>query len=178
MSRRHIVDMHEIEAGIDKRWHAPTCRFDNDAPCRSRPDVARADRGRWVDYYRREPGGFHHVFDHSLGYDLAPLVGTDSLILGERAAFISRCPGAQFDRSNAARVDDPLYARTEGLLHDNASTLNVCSKNFSGNWCPEPVIGCRVDHIADIANSRCDRVAVANITRDDHISGGDVSSRT
>jgi hypothetical protein len=47
----------------------------------------------------------------------------------------------------------------ERLLHDNASTLHVCSKNFGRNWRPQPVVGCSVDHVADTSNGRCDRIA-------------------
>jgi hypothetical protein len=30
--RRHIVDMHQIEAGVDKPGYAPARRLDDDAP--------------------------------------------------------------------------------------------------------------------------------------------------
>ena len=164
----------KIEVGVDKPGHAPARRLDDDAPGGSRLNVARANRGRRVDDHNRQPGVFRHVLDHSLGNDLALLVGADGQILGERTAFVGRRSGAQFDCGDAARIDDSLHAGMQGLLHDNPSPLHVCSQNFCRRGCPEPVIGRSVDHVADTANRRGDRIAVANIAHDDRISQVDV----
>src|SRR5579864_3260725 len=88
MPRRDVVHMHEIEAGIDKARYAPACRLHNDAPSRGRPYVARPDGGRRVDDHHRQTGALRHVLDHSLGNDLALLIGADRAIFGERTAFV------------------------------------------------------------------------------------------
>src|ERR1700722_14077011 len=40
-----VIDMREIESGVDKGRHAPQCGLDDDAAGRRRPNVARTDRG-------------------------------------------------------------------------------------------------------------------------------------
>ena len=54
MARRDIVDMDEIEAGVDIGRHASARRLDENAPGRRRPRIARADRRRGIDDDRRK----------------------------------------------------------------------------------------------------------------------------
>ena len=44
MSGSDVVDMREIESGVDKSRHTARCGLDDDAAGRRRPDVARANR--------------------------------------------------------------------------------------------------------------------------------------
>ena len=62
----HVVDMHEIEAGIDEGRHAARRRFDNHAPCWCWTQVARADGGRGIDDDRRKTA-VDHALNESLG---------------------------------------------------------------------------------------------------------------
>src|SRR4029079_1311349 len=55
MSSSDVVDVHDIETGIDKGWHASRRSLDDYAPGWRRAPVARADRRRWVDDDGRKP---------------------------------------------------------------------------------------------------------------------------
>src|SRR6202034_906586 len=53
VTRSDVVDMDQIEPGIDIGGHAPRRRLDDDPSGRRRTNVARPDRRRWVDDDRR-----------------------------------------------------------------------------------------------------------------------------
>ena len=59
MARRHVVDMDEVEAGIDEGRHAARGGLDDDAAGRRRLHVARADGRRGIDDDGRQPA-LHH----------------------------------------------------------------------------------------------------------------------
>ena len=84
VSGSDVIDMREIEPGVDKGRHASRCGLDDDAAGRRRPDVARTDRRRRVDDHRRQTIALDHRLDQTLGGNLAALVGADPLAVGER----------------------------------------------------------------------------------------------
>src|SRR5262249_32193746 len=90
--------------------------------------------------------------------------------------FVSGCSVAQFDRGDAAGVDDSLYPGPQGLLHEDARSLHVRSEDFGWRRGPEPVVGRGVDQIAHAAQRRRNRVTVADIAYDNSIGGVDVDS--
>jgi len=110
MAGRRIVDVDEIEAGIDKAGHASAGGLHDDASCRRRLDVAGTDRGRRIDDHRRQPGALDHVVDQALGQHLALLVGSDRLIGRKRPVLVRRLARVQPDRRHTAGIDDPLDA--------------------------------------------------------------------
>ncbi len=89
-----IVDMDEIEAGIDKGRHAARRRFDDDAAGRRRANVARADRRRWIDDDGRQTCLGDHAFDQTFGQDLALLIGADRIGLIERRGLVRGAPSS------------------------------------------------------------------------------------
>jgi hypothetical protein len=72
-----IVDMHEIEPGIDKTRNAARCRFDDDPACRRRFLVARPNRRRRTHDDGRQMLAIDHRFDDPLGGNLALFIGPD-----------------------------------------------------------------------------------------------------
>ena len=49
MTGGDVVDMHDIEPGVDKAWHMAARGFEDQPPGRRRLEVARADRRRRID---------------------------------------------------------------------------------------------------------------------------------
>ncbi len=86
----HVVDMDEIEAGIDEGRHAAGRGLDDHAPGRRRPAVARADRRRGIDDHRRQAVFLDHPPHRLLGEEFRALVGADHV--GEAAwrGFVGR----------------------------------------------------------------------------------------
>ncbi len=177
MAGRHVIDMHEVEARIDKAWHAPARRLDDDAARRGRPHVTWTDGSRRVDDHRRQPGASHHALDQSLGNDLASFIRADGAVFAKRPTFVRRSSGAWFDRGDTAGVDDSLCPGPQGLLHEDARSFDVGSKDVGWRRGPEPVVGSGVDQIAHAPQRRRDRVTVADIAHDNRIGGVDVDSR-
>jgi len=130
VSRGHVVDVREIEAGVHKSRHAAARAFDDDAPGRRRLHVARADRRRGIDDDGREPALPDHILDQAFGDDLAFLVGADGLALRQRTGFVGRRAVPQFDRCDAAGIDDALDAGSQRLLHDGPRSVHVGSDDL------------------------------------------------
>ena len=75
MAFGNVIDVDEIETGIEKSGNTPARRLDDDAPGRRRLDVAGSDRCRGVDDHRRQRFVGDHRLDQPFGCDLAALVG-------------------------------------------------------------------------------------------------------
>ena len=87
VTRRDVIDMGEVQPGVDEGRHASRRGLDDDAACRRRPHVARADRRRRVDDDGRQPVPTDHGLDQTFGRDLAALIGADRRSLGQRMVF-------------------------------------------------------------------------------------------
>ena len=68
-----------------------------------------------------------HIFDQTFRDDLAFLVGADGLALRERTGFVGWRVVPQFERRDAAGIDDALDAGSQRLLHDAARPFHVGS---------------------------------------------------
>jgi hypothetical protein len=88
MPVRDVVDMHEVEAGVDEARNPAACSLDDDTPGRRRLDVARPDRRRRVDDNGWQTVAGNHGFDQPFRGDLAALVGADALDLGQWVGFV------------------------------------------------------------------------------------------
>ena len=133
MTGGDVVDMREIQARIDESGDAARRRLDDDAPGRRGLHVARADRGRRIDDHGRQPVAPDHRLDQPLRGDLAPLVGADRFALGERIALGRRDAVRDSQRRDAARVDDPLDAGAQSLLHDEARAFDIVADEIGGS---------------------------------------------
>jgi len=79
-----VIDMDQVETGVDEGGDAPARRLDDNAAGRRRPHVARPDRGRRIDDHRGKRLVGDHRLDQPLGGDLAALVGADPLLGRQR----------------------------------------------------------------------------------------------
>ena len=61
---------------------------------------------------------------------------------------VGEAAGAQVEGRDRAGVDDPLEARAQRLLHDDAGALDIGAQEIVGGGRPEPVIGGGVNEIA------------------------------
>ncbi len=127
-------------------------------------DVARTDRGRRIDDHGRKTAGLHEILHHALGQHLAALVGADRLLDAERARFVGgRAVAAKREGGDAAGIDHALDAGPKRLLHDDAGAFHVDAQQVVGNGRPKPVVGSRMDEVADACERRGDRVAIAHV---------------
>ena len=97
MSFGDVVDMHEIETGIEIGRHASGCGLDDDATCRRRLDVARSD-GRRRAHQHGGQSLRDHVLDHAFGRDFAFLVnGRWRFRRSARSSSVASRPGFGFN---------------------------------------------------------------------------------
>ena len=180
MAFRYIVDMDQVETGIEKAGHAPARGFNDDAPGGSRLHVAGSDRRRWIDDHHRKPFARHHLLNQPFGGDLAPLVGPHTFLdlesdgfVGRRAVIVQRQGG------DAAGIDNSLDAGPFCLLHHNACAVDVGSKNLVRAAGPEPIIGGYVKDISDASHGPPHRRCVAHVARGElQIESIELKSRT
>src|SRR6185436_6355990 len=109
MTGRHVVDVHEIQARVDERGHAPRRGVEQDAARRRRLDVARADRRRRID---RDDGKLDFrtaLADGLLGQELRALVVPDHVfdrhgrvLVGRRSVLVDA------EHGDTRRVDQAL----------------------------------------------------------------------
>ena len=141
MAGGDVVDMDEVEPGVDEGGHAPRRRLDDDAAGRRRPHVARADRRRRIDDHGRQPVAPDHRLDQALRRDLAALVGADRLAFGERTSSVAERAVGELQGRDAAGVDDALDAGAQRLLHDEARSLDIVADDLVGVSRPQPIVG-------------------------------------
>ena len=175
-----VIDVDEIESGIEKSGHTSARRFDDDAPGRRRLDVAGPDRRRGIDDHRRQRIVGDHGLDQPLGGDLAALVGADPLLHRERNCLVRRTAvGAQAKCRDAAGIDDALDAGAFRLLHDDARAVHIGGKNLVRIARPEPIVGRDMKHVADASHGAPYRFCVADIAGDElQIEPVQVETRT
>ena len=61
---------------------------------------------------------------------------------------VGEAAGAQIEGRDRARVDDPLDARAQRLLHDDPGALDIGAHDVVGGGRPEPVVGGGMNEIA------------------------------
>ncbi len=161
---RDVVDMDEVEAGVDEGGHAAARRLDDDASGRRRFDVARADRRRRIDDHGREALLGDHPLDQTLGRDLAALIGADRLELFEGHGLVDRCPVTLHRQGgDAAGIDDALDAGAQRLLHHDPGAGHVVDDDLVAVARPQPVVGGDVEQIAHARHRGPDGFGVAQI---------------
>ena len=163
MAGRDVVDMREVEPGVDEGRHASRCGLDDDTAGRRRPHVARTDRRRRIDDDRRQSIALDHRLDQPLSRDLAALVGADPLAFGERTVLCRGAALSELQGRDAAGVDDALDAGAERLLHDEARSLEIVAVDLLRVSRPEPVVGGCMKKIAGALQRRRQRGAIAQI---------------
>ena len=177
MARRDIVDVDEVQAGFDEGRHPAGGRFDDDAAGRRRLHVARPDRRRRIDDHGGQSVARDHVGDEILGDDLAALVGADRFGVRQVPGLVGEAASAQIEGRDRAGVDDPLDARAQRFLHDDAGALDIGAHDLVGGGRPEPVIGGGMNEIAHALERRRDRGAIEQIADHDLVARIDVGSR-
>ena len=76
----NVIDVHDVEAGIDVSRH-PAAAARGSSCRRCRLDVAWPDRGRRIDHHRRQPLLAHQIHHRAFGQKLRALVGADEVRL-------------------------------------------------------------------------------------------------
>ncbi len=167
MSVRNVIDMHEVEAGVDKAGNTAARGLDDDSAGRRRLDVARPNRRRRID----DDGGQAIVGNHGLDQpfrgDLAALVGTDALRFGQRVGFVRRgAIRAQPERGDTAGVNDALHAGPQRRLHHVARAIHIGSEDFARVPRPKAVIGGNMKHNARTFHGPGDQISIAQVALD------------
>src|SRR5690242_17103185 len=76
MALGYIVDMDDVETGIDKGGHLAACGLYDEAPGRRRLDIARPHGGGRIDDHNRQPALPCKLPSHFFGGVFRALVGT------------------------------------------------------------------------------------------------------
>ena len=141
MPERDILDMHDVEPGIDKSRHPALRRLDNQAAGRRWLDVARSDRrGRVDDDSRQRPLG-DEIADDGLGLEFRALIGADHVLGPARRLLIGNAIRDNAQSRDAARIDNPLNTGRERRQHQLARAPDISAEHRSGIRYPQPVIG-------------------------------------
>ena len=163
MARGDVVDVDEVQPGIDEGRHASGRGLDDDAAGRRRPHVARADRRRRVDDDGRQPVPADHGLDQAFRRDLAALVGADRLFFGQRTILGRVRSIDELQGRDAAGVDDALDAGAQRLLHDEPGSLDIVAVDFFRVSRPETIVGGRVKEESDALQRRRKRGGIAEV---------------
>ena len=109
MPDRDVVDMHDVEAGIDIARHAAARRLDDQPAGRRRLDVAGADRGRRVDDDRRQAALGDQRRDHLPRPRISTACrGRSCRRRGSASPSSAMPPCTMPERRDAAGIDDAL----------------------------------------------------------------------
>ena len=162
-----VVDMHQIESGIDEGRNTAGGCLDDHASRRRGPAIARPDRGRRIDDHGRQAVP-DHPFNQSLGGNLAALIGADRFALGKRHGLVGRRTArARLEGGDARGVDDALGSCRLGRLHDDTGSLDIRPQDFLRVRRPQPVIGGHMKYVTRAVRRRQDRAGVAHVAFDD-----------
>ena len=101
MARRHVVDMHEVQSGIDESGNAARRGFDDHPPRRRRFDVARSDGRGGIDDHSGQAFLRNHPLDQPLGGELARLIGADGAVHRVARSLVRRCAVQRLQRRDA-----------------------------------------------------------------------------
>ncbi len=100
--------------------------IDEDAAGRRRPDIARTDRGRRADDYRRQTAIGDQAPDFPLGEEFRFLVMADHLFQAPEIRLRGRAAAGAFAESgDAAGINDPFDPGGEGRQHQGARPFDV-----------------------------------------------------
>ncbi len=162
MARRHIIDMHEVEPGIDEGRHAAIGRLHDDAPGRGRLDVARADRGGRADDHDGKPLA-GHALHQPLGDELGFLIGADDGLFAVPRGLVDRGAGDRLQRRDGGGVDDALHTGSARGVHHDAGAFEIVAHDLLRIGGPDPVIGGGVEDVAHAVHRRDHRRTVAHV---------------
>ena len=162
MAVGNVIDMHQVEPGIDKGRHAPGGGFDNDAPRRRGLDVARTDGGG----RRHDDGGKpllpYQAFDFAFGHQLAALVGADHALWGVARALIHGGVAGLQGR-DGRRIDHPFHPGLQRCAHRGLGALEIVALNLARIACPEAIIGGDMEQVARAFKRRGHRLFIAHV---------------
>ena len=148
MTLRDVIDVHDVEAGIDVGGQAARRRVRDHAARWRRLHVARADRSGGIDDHRRQPG-LAHQREHCL---LRPVLGlfidAHHNVLAHRRGLVSgRAILVHAERRNAAAIDDALHACGLRSEHQGARAFDIGAQHRRGIGHPDAVIGGDVEQV-------------------------------
>ncbi len=147
MAGGDVVDVHDVEPGIDKARQMPARGFENQPPGRRRLEVARTHRGRRVDDDRRQTAPADQPEHDLLGLELRLLVWPDHFGESAGRVFVGHTAGNQADRGDAAGMDDALDAGGQRRAHQFARALDIGAEHGGRVGNPQPVIGGDVEQV-------------------------------
>ena len=143
----YVIDMDDVEAGVDEGRHLAARGLDDQPAGRRRLDVAGSDGGGGVDDDDRQSAFPHELSHHLLGHEFRPLVGPDHVVHAARRLLIGRAARHQTQGRDAARIDDPLDASFQRRSQQVPGSLDIGAKHWCGIADPDPVIGRYVVHV-------------------------------
>ncbi len=152
MALGDVVDVDDVQAGVDIGRHTPRRGVADHLAGRGRLDVARADRGGGIDHHHRDPVAPRKVQHGFLGEVLGPLVDADEIGLVGRGGFIGRRAVADLaEGGDRTAVDDAFGAGLRGGAHHRDRAVDVGSQHRVRVGNPEAVVG---GDMADDSGSR------------------------
>ena len=126
VTRGDVIDMHDVQPGIDVRRQAAGLRVAHDATGWGWLDVAGTDRGRRIDDYRRQIVRCHEFVDGAFGEVFRTLVVPNHIGECHRRRFTPACSVTRIaERRDAARIDNPANVRVERGVHERARAIDV-----------------------------------------------------
>ena len=164
MAAGNIVDVHEVEPGVDVRGHPARGGVEDHAAGRRRLDVAGADRRRRIHDHDRVVELVGAAAHRLLGEELRALVGADHVVerhgrrlVGRRAVAIDP------EHRDARRIDEPLDACRRGGLEHVHGPFDVRAVHRQRIRDPEPIVGRDVEHRVAAARRGAQRLAVGQV---------------
>ena len=142
-----IVDMHDVETGIDVARHTPSRGFEDQATGRCRLAVARPHRRRRIDDDRGQSLPGDQIADDFLRLEFRALVGADHVLDAARGFLVGRPLGNQTEGGDAARIDYPFDTGIERGPHQGASPRHIRMEHRRGIGHPKTIIGGNVEQI-------------------------------
>ncbi len=154
MALGDVVDMDDVEAGIDEGRHAARRRLDDHPSGRRRLHVARADRRRGIDDDGRQPGAgqlAHHLLGEELGALVVAQHGGDA---AGRGLVGGAAVAAKAERRDAAGIDDALDPGRGCGPHQAARAVDIGAIERRRIAHPEAVVGRDVEQPAAAPSGR------------------------
>ena len=140
-----VVDVDEIEAGVDIAGHPAAGGLHDHAAGGRRLDVARADRRRGVHDHGGKALGAHHGLDHPLRDGLALLVGSYGLLGRGGRGFVDRAAFAvELQGRHRGGVDHARHARARSAAAMMLVTPTCWLRR--SRWGRAPTAGSRRRH--------------------------------
>src|SRR5882757_2916865 len=167
VARCNVIDVHDIESGVDVRRHTAGSGVEHQLTGRCRLHVARPHRCRWVDDDGRRPGGRGLEYQ-ALGKKFRAFVMTDHRRERDgRALIAGRTIRRYAHGRNAAGVDDLFDPRVGGSGQQIAGSLDVREIELRGIRSAQPIVRRNMEKNGAVAQCAVQRRRDRQITHGD-----------